>query len=281
MDPFKAKWTILAKAYSVIRDTQGKSNAPLDAFLGLAGPLIGIVPLQDYLSVTGWQMTLDVKGEVKLIRDPKVDLKGLPRGLLTTNLSVQDIVKACLENGYVTGNTNADFAGFNQLTLAMASIANGSGSEQQVSASIYQSSPLTDWSIDELLAEGAVDEGIFQANDESYKCNANDITVAYGPFDGQFFIEVDSGCRRDFREVHDPVNPVFTTNPAFEPRIALGNEKFTLNEDFPFNNFYQGSNELGDFDPYMGNDFNTYNITDFSMTDFNNMEGGEVRLHML
>jgi hypothetical protein len=32
-DPFHAKWTIVAKAYSVIRDKVGKDQAPLDIFM--------------------------------------------------------------------------------------------------------------------------------------------------------------------------------------------------------------------------------------------------------
>jgi hypothetical protein len=40
-DPFKAKWTIVAKAYSIIRDKVGKAQAPLDVFLQIVCPHIG------------------------------------------------------------------------------------------------------------------------------------------------------------------------------------------------------------------------------------------------
>lgn len=50
-DPFKAKWSILAKAYSIIRDSKGKGKAPLDSYLAINGPFIGIVPPEKYLEM--------------------------------------------------------------------------------------------------------------------------------------------------------------------------------------------------------------------------------------
>jgi hypothetical protein len=44
-DPFHAKWTIAAKAYSVIRDKVGKAQAPLDTFLHIVCPLLGKLPV--------------------------------------------------------------------------------------------------------------------------------------------------------------------------------------------------------------------------------------------
>ncbi|OBW63794.1 MAG: Periodic tryptophan protein-like protein 2 [Aureobasidium pullulans] len=55
-DPFKAKWSILAKAYSIIRETNSKSDAPLDKFLAVTCPLIGVIPRDDYLRAMGWSI---------------------------------------------------------------------------------------------------------------------------------------------------------------------------------------------------------------------------------
>ncbi|KAL9085508.1 MAG: hypothetical protein Q9165_007553 [Trypethelium subeluteriae] len=54
---FQAKWTVLAKVYSKIRDQQGKDNANLSKFLELVTPFIGIIASVDYLSTRGLQMT--------------------------------------------------------------------------------------------------------------------------------------------------------------------------------------------------------------------------------
>ncbi|KAF2397504.1 hypothetical protein EJ06DRAFT_584435 [Trichodelitschia bisporula] len=60
-DPFKAKWSILAKAYSTIRDEVGKTAAPLAGFLDKVVPLVGIVPRNMYLETMGWTMCHDSK----------------------------------------------------------------------------------------------------------------------------------------------------------------------------------------------------------------------------
>jgi len=55
-DPFSAKWAILAKAYSVLRGSREKDEAPLDFFLGLVVPLMGIVSPENYPAMMGWQI---------------------------------------------------------------------------------------------------------------------------------------------------------------------------------------------------------------------------------
>ncbi|KAL9080106.1 MAG: hypothetical protein Q9157_001066 [Trypethelium eluteriae] len=54
---FQARWTVLAKVYSKIRDQQGKDNADLSKFLELVTPFIGIIASAEYLSTRGLQMT--------------------------------------------------------------------------------------------------------------------------------------------------------------------------------------------------------------------------------
>ncbi|KAI9824678.1 MAG: hypothetical protein M1819_000831 [Sarea resinae] len=103
-DPFKAKWSILAKAYSIIRDTNGKAKAPLDMFLALNGPYIGIVKPSDYLSTLGWEIATDENGNRAIVRHTKPDASSFSTQLLTTNLSVQDIIQHSYENGYIPDN---------------------------------------------------------------------------------------------------------------------------------------------------------------------------------
>lgn len=55
-DPFTAKWAILAKSYSVLRGSREKDEAPLDIFLQIAVPIIGIVPPELYQQMMGWQV---------------------------------------------------------------------------------------------------------------------------------------------------------------------------------------------------------------------------------
>lgn len=48
---------MIAKAYSVVRGSREKEEAPLDEFLSLCAPLIGVIPPNDYQTVMGWQLT--------------------------------------------------------------------------------------------------------------------------------------------------------------------------------------------------------------------------------
>ena len=99
-DPFKAKWAILAKAYSIIRDQQGRENSPLDVFLAIAGPLIGIIGADKYLGCLGWDIIMD-DGCKKAKRSAPGSFDD---HLHTTNLSAEDIVSLCKESGYAKGN---------------------------------------------------------------------------------------------------------------------------------------------------------------------------------
>lgn len=101
-DPFKAKWTIVAKAYSTIRDRHRDSRqVTLDTFLARIGPYIGLVTPAQYLNVMGWELAVDEIGQKHLIKKAQPGA-GPDPALLITNLSVADIVQHCYNIGYVT-----------------------------------------------------------------------------------------------------------------------------------------------------------------------------------
>lgn len=55
-DPFAAKWSILAKGYSILRGNRDKKEVSLDIYLAHCAPLIGIIPPDIYLGVMGWEL---------------------------------------------------------------------------------------------------------------------------------------------------------------------------------------------------------------------------------
>ncbi|KAL9066548.1 MAG: hypothetical protein Q9157_007108 [Trypethelium eluteriae] len=105
-DHFQAKWTILAKAYSKIRDQQGKDNANLSEFLELVTPVIGIIAPADYLSTMGWQMTEGENGPT-LHRETIPDFSSFSDELRTTNVSVEDIIEYFQLVGYAVNASTA------------------------------------------------------------------------------------------------------------------------------------------------------------------------------
>ncbi|CAD0086789.1 unnamed protein product [Aureobasidium vineae] len=104
-DPFKAKWSILAKAYSIIREINTKNAAPLEKFLALTCPLIGVIPRDDYLGVMGWSI-VDTAGVKDMERMYTPDISSFPENILTTNLSSEEIVAHCQRVSYVDHNDN-------------------------------------------------------------------------------------------------------------------------------------------------------------------------------
>lgn len=48
--------TILAKAYSIMRGDRDKEDAPLDKFLALCAPLMGMIAPGEYQSMMGWAL---------------------------------------------------------------------------------------------------------------------------------------------------------------------------------------------------------------------------------
>ncbi|KAL8854898.1 MAG: hypothetical protein Q9221_000405 [Calogaya cf. arnoldii] len=97
-DPFKAKWALLAKAYSVIRDHVGKQHAPLDRFLSLLTDFVGIISPHGYLTTMGFEVTVDELGTVSLLRDDTIEID---IGMQSTNMSVEDIITYASKHGYV------------------------------------------------------------------------------------------------------------------------------------------------------------------------------------
>ncbi|KAB8236785.1 mating-type protein MAT alpha 1-domain-containing protein [Aspergillus alliaceus] len=97
-DPFKAKWAILAKAYSIIRDDHD-SNVSLESFLGLNAQFIGIIEPSRYLNVMGWQLDVDDQQQYTMAR---VKATSSYEADTSTNYSVNDIVKHCYTTGYVS-----------------------------------------------------------------------------------------------------------------------------------------------------------------------------------
>jgi hypothetical protein len=120
-DPFKAKWSILAKAYSIIRESNTKHAAPLDKFLALTCPLIGVIPRDDYLGVMGWSI-VDTAGVKNMERMYTPDISSFPENILTTNLSSEEIVAHCQRVSYVDHNDN-DVARNQGSTAALAMAA--------------------------------------------------------------------------------------------------------------------------------------------------------------
>lgn len=122
-DPFRGKWTILAKAFSVIRDDKGKKDASLEAFLIIGAPFVEIVPIGHYLATLGFEIILGDDGAATFRQDPEFNIEDIPNSMIETSRSVDDVVQHCYRQGFFGGSgANAGHSGAHG-TMIMATTA--------------------------------------------------------------------------------------------------------------------------------------------------------------
>ncbi|KAL8868068.1 MAG: hypothetical protein Q9174_005241 [Haloplaca sp. 1 TL-2023] len=131
-DPFKAKWALVAKAYSVIRDEAGKERAPLDEFLMLVADFVGIIKPEHYLPMLGWEIAVDEAGSVSLLQDEDYEVDS---SLFSTNLSVEDIIAYAGHHGYAGMSGLTDTGSSTQPSMTMAAAAQPPAAQELNSAS--------------------------------------------------------------------------------------------------------------------------------------------------
>lgn len=101
----QSTWTILAKAWSLVRDFQGKENSPLDVFIDINAGLLDIVAPADYLLVSGFAIVFNADGLPALVHvaessHPQVEI---------SIRSVEGILENSINAGYVDANIMAKF----------------------------------------------------------------------------------------------------------------------------------------------------------------------------
>jgi hypothetical protein len=104
-DPNKSLWSLMAKAWSIIRDQVGKDNAPLDQFFQIVCPFLNIPPPEVYLDYCGWTLGSDKDGNPAVSKLPSQRPKAPGAGIAPMALSVEDILKCCMYVGYAQGFT--------------------------------------------------------------------------------------------------------------------------------------------------------------------------------
>jgi len=120
-DPFKAKWTIIARGYSSIRDHVGKINAPLDAFLKLVCPVIGIIRIEDYLEKMSWSIEITPDSHISLqqVYPPKIE--AFEPYLMNTSMTERDVINFVASQGYITRQAANTITGSRPMRVTRAS----------------------------------------------------------------------------------------------------------------------------------------------------------------
>jgi hypothetical protein len=111
-DVYKAYWSLMAKAWSVIRDQIGKDQAPLDQFLIIICGHLSVPGPESYLMICGWTLSLNEEGDPMVSRDGSSEFACMSTGVMDIALSVEDIIAYVQSMGYATtfvatGNTTS------------------------------------------------------------------------------------------------------------------------------------------------------------------------------
>lgn len=275
-DPFKAKWSILAKAYSTIRDNKGKENAPLDIFLAINCGFIGIIAPAAYLKLLGWEIGVDDDGQTILRREFEVDPTSLDRRLVTTNISVDDVVRNSQQNGFFVGEGFSIPAHNYEAAMTMATSA------QQAAGSMVA---VTDAPNDRIATEN---NGVCDNFNGSSAHNPTDMSNLAVPSVPQLLqpdnfayavVAGNSGSSSN-EEVHGPIRADSVQLAAHLPicdplanaamdlsSVSLQGSAFHLDSQWPHNMEFDPDSPSFIFDPFKGNHFDVFNMSDWVNED--------------
>jgi hypothetical protein len=134
LDPFKAKWTIVARAYSKIRDEVGKPKASLDKYLNLVCPQIGIIPVEEYLQKMNWVVCIGGDGALVFYHTAEVDIQTFGSHITHSAMTDRDVVHFCSSVGYLPAVVARKIAGPN-FSLISAPVSQSQAPQQSLLAS--------------------------------------------------------------------------------------------------------------------------------------------------
>lgn len=100
LDKNHSLWTLIAKAWSFVRDQVGKKDAPLDSFLRIICPYLEIPSPEEYLDYCGWKIEMRDAETWVLLRE--FDAQQICPSSVVTDmaLSVADIIAYVQLMGY-------------------------------------------------------------------------------------------------------------------------------------------------------------------------------------
>ena len=276
-DPFKAKWAIIGKAYSVLRDKLGKEKAPLDQFLKIVCPPMNMIEPTQYFVTMGWEMTIAEDGQAFVHRNEKpIDA----RYFLLFH-SVNDVICQSYFSGYFTGSLPAHLLPIEEPAMSMATTAQPTSSDTNplpVLADTHDDNADSTNHIDAdglenddgVLAIPALAQGVTAEAEPAYSTHevtqeVTDVTEdaedsslkAQNPF-GMFLVDTTAAPTTNFTE-----------GDAF----GFQNAHYELDSEYPHNEeFNPDKPATVSFDPFMGNQFDAFDVSDWDeFVDFDQL----------
>ena len=305
-DPFKAKWSILAKSYSLIRDSQGKANASLEKFLAINGPLIGVIEPAQYLQALSWEITADKGGQTVIRRHEN----SIDEQLFITNVSVNDVIRNSYNAGYFTGDLSKVLLAKNEAVMTMAASAQptstvqhsatghpgshdaksaacakihgSSKKEEQVPTTLAIGEEESDTVMTTNANEVGNEESVAEDKDDA-QGNSNAVVMedalpngdasAVMPATVTTSDSLKTGTSSLLMDADTTEVGSHHKTSANDPDVSsLSASAFSLDGEYPFNTEFDPEFSGATFNPFMGNQFNVFDMSDASwdaLIDFN------------
>ena len=293
----------------MIRDIQGKANAPLEKFLAINGPLIGVIEPAQYLEALSWEIAVDGDGQTVMRRYGN----SIDEQLFITNVSVNDVIRNSYDQAYFTGDLSNVLLAENEAAMTMAAsvqltsdaqhsptrhleshevnfkaCTNAKGSSKdrrQPPTAIVIDNDESDSAVapndNETGAEGSMVEDKDNVSEgSSVVLNENALpagttpavmtATVTSPVDDPHDLGLNSHLNNNADSTENENRHDTTAN---DPGVSsLSASAFNLDGEYPFNTEFDPDLSGSTFDPFMGDLFDAFEVSDASwqeLIDFN------------
>jgi len=263
-DPFQAKWAILAKGFSEIRDVKGKSDALLPEFLSINAPLLRIIEPERYLMALGWNLTLDAEAQMVLRREPSFDAASIGTDLLTTNVSVAEVIENCYQHDYIARDSNVVNPSSNGQVMIMASSAQPATPANMTGANV---APATDHNDHSSLHQQKNDDSIGYINDIGIADENVGVTDGDANTSASVFMDMSSTFGTSDTQLSEDGANVVNNTQATMFNNAPADIDFNMVDGhigtYPHNLAFDplSTNDGYMFDPFQGHGFDSFNLS--------------------
>ena len=278
-DPFKAKWAVIAKAYSVLRDSLGKENAPLDKFFAISCSLMSIIEPAHYFVAMGWEIIIAEDGEPFMHRNERP----IDPILFIDIYSVNDVICHCYFQGYFTRELTEVLLPMNEAEMSMAATMQPTSSDTNplpVVAETFDDSAAditshldieTPANEDGALGMPDFAESVTDETDPTFGAHVVTQEDAHETDDNE--VELTTGnTQQSVVTSHIPfeltmidaiVGPA--VNPSKGDAVEFQNAHYDLEGEYPFNEEFDPTKQATVcFDPFVGNQFDPFEVSEWN-----------------
>jgi len=243
---------------------KGKSDALLTEFLSINAPLLRIIEPERYLIALGWNLTLDAEARMVLRREPSFDAASVGNDLLTTNVSVAEVIENCYQHGYIARDGDIASPHSNGQVMIMASSAQPAMLANMTGADV---APATDHNDRSSLHQHINDDSIGFIKDSDIADKNMGVTDGDANTSASVFMDMSSTFGTpDTQPSEDGANVINDTQATMFSNAPIDID-FNMVDGhvgtYPHNLAFDplSTNDGYMFDPFQGYGFDSFNLS--------------------